>query len=257
MRLIVLTILLWGNPFYSWGFSLPSYAIHTPKNHFVGISPPTDNLYSAKSLAIKDATDQILGSINSRISSYFKSSVFGNPYKPKRQITSNFREKRQGIVLDVERSIIRSDCVSEDGRFVCFVLVRYPLRKIERMQKLSNGAKVTLEAHHTSDSLVLRVTEHNGVEVLLTDLDIEIQQTNRYASLISYYVIHVPQSSSRTIHRTLGLKLKNNSRTITIPLTSSSLGDLLLGAECRAIVRLSGTDELGRPISLHTSARFK
>ena len=257
MRLIVLTILLWGNPFYSWGFSLPSYAINPPKDHFVGISPPTDNIHSAKTLAIKDATDQILGSINSHISSYFGEIVEGTPYNPKRLISSNFQEKRQGIVLDVERSIVRSDCIHENDKFVCFVLVRYPQSKIERMRRLSEGAKVTLEAQQTSDSLTIRVTEHNGVEVLLIGLEIQIQQTNRYASLISYYIVHVPKSSSRTIHRTLGFKLKGNSRTIKIPLTSSSLGDLILGAECKAIIRLEGTDELGRPISLHTSARFK
>lgn len=257
---ITIIILLWESLFVgdSWGFSLPSYAIHPPKDHFVGISPPADSIHTAKRLAIADATDQILGSIDSQISSYFGEIVKGTPYNPKRLISSNFKENRQGIVLDVERSIVRSDCIHENDRFVCFVLVRYPQNKIERMRTLSKGAKVTLEVvQQTSDSLTIRVTEHNGVEVLLTDLDIRVQQTNRYASLISYYVVHVPKSSSRTIHRTLGFKLKGNSRTIKIPLTSSSIGDIFLGAECRAIIRLKGTDELGRDITLHTSARFK
>ena len=158
-------------------------------------------------------------------------------------------------MLGVERGIVKSS-MSQDasGRHVYFILVRYSDKKIREMRRLSKGAKVVASVISENHSNIqLRLSEVNGVAVTLSSADVVVRKRNRYAGLISYYVMHVSKGSEARFSVALEpVRICGDSRAVVLDMKRSEkgLGDYLLGADVSKSITLKGFDEIGRAVSV-------
>jgi hypothetical protein len=181
--------------------------------------------------------------------------VFGNVRKPQRVIDDRLSGNAQGIVLDVERSVVKSSWLTDpSGKYVYFALVYYPEEKIQKMRRLSKGAKVIATAVSGYGNYVgLKLSEVNGVSVVISSADLRIRQTNKFANVITLFLWKVPPIIEHTTSISVDpIKVCGNSATIQLPVNNvgKSLFDCLLGAKLRKIIVLTGCDEIGRPITV-------
>jgi hypothetical protein len=133
------------------------------------------------------------------------------------------------------------------------VLVRYPEEKISEMRRLSKGAKVVVSViSRNQGNIALRLSEVNGVGVVITSADVTIHKRNRFAKAISYYVVHVPQGSEAKVSLQINVKIRGNSRVVRLSLSGCGKGfsDYLLGAKVQNVAVLHGHDEVGRNVDV-------
>ena len=100
---------------------------------------------------------------------------------------------------------------------------------------------------------IFRLSEVNGVGVVITSADVTIRKRNRFAKAISYYVVHVPQGSEARFSVPLEpVRICGDSRTVRLDMErfEKGLGDYLLGAKLSKTVTLKGFDEIGRNVSV-------
>jgi hypothetical protein len=160
-------------------------------------------------------------------------------------------------VLDIERNIVNSSWSRKgSGKYVCFILVRYSDKLISEMRRLSKGPRVVVSVvSENQNSVRLKVTEVNGVSVILTSANIHLAKKNRFADVISFYVIEVPKDSDAHYSVTFDpVPLCGNSGNFELALSRFSnegLQDYLLGAQVIRSAVLKGYDELSRPISVN------
>jgi hypothetical protein len=241
------------------GLEVPSYLIDVPPEHFAGVSSPSNSLAEARKSAIGDAIRQILGALGVKYNHHYFDEVSGNVRNLQRVIDDKLSGKAQGIVLDVERSIVKSSWLTDaSGNYVYFVLVYYPEEKIKEMRRLSKGAKIIASVFPDSgsDAIRLKVSEVNGVEVILTSADITVRKLNRFSKAISLFIWKVPESSEHSVSVAFNrVNLRASSSIVRLPIAGCSecgkkVGDYLLGAAYNRFAVLKGHDELGRPISV-------
>ena len=235
---------------------VPEFVADVPPGHFAGVSAPCPSISEARRSAIDDAVRQILSSVSIRYDHQYSDRVSGNVRGVglNRMVDDRLSGVAQGIVLGVEQGIVRSAWSRDSsGRYVYFMLVRYPEEKISEMRRLSKGAKVV--ANVVSDSggdVKVRVSEVNGVGVVITSADVTIQKRNRYAKLISYYVVQVPKGSEAKVSIPVNVKVCGNSRVVRLSLSGIEKGfsDYLLGAKVQKVAVLHGHDEIGRKVDV-------
>jgi hypothetical protein len=234
--------------------SVPSFVTEIPSGHFAGVSVPCNNLAEARNSAIFDAIRQILSAVNVSYSHHYLDQVSGNVRRPERVIDDRFSKVANGIVLGAEKCIVKSSWSKDAaGRYVYFILVRYPDKLISEMRRLSKGAKVIGRVIRSSDGEVeLRLSEVNGVAVTLSSVDINIMKVNKFAPFISYYIVKVRKSSKSSYSRAINpFSLCGESRNIKLKLKPSEkqMFDYVLGAEIDAVAVLKGHDEIGRVVT--------
>jgi hypothetical protein len=225
-----------------------------PPGHFVGISIPSNFLAEARKSAIDNIVRQIVGAIGVKYKHHYLDAVSGNVRNPQRVIVDKLSGDAQGIVLDAEKSIVKSSWLTDASeKYVYFVLVYYPEKKIQEMRRLSRGAKVIATLVSKNDNYAeLKVSEVNGVSVVISSAEITVTKKNRLAKAITLFFWRVP---SRLEHKMsipiTPLKLQNNSRQIRLSMDNfrKNFDDYLLGAEIKRIAVLSGYDEIGRLVS--------
>jgi predicted alpha/beta-fold hydrolase len=133
-------------------------------------------------------------------------------------------------------------------------LVHYPEALIAKMRNLSLGSKMLATyVGRSGDDAFIRVTEVNGVAVVLTSADIKICKQNRFAKTISFFIIQIPEELHEKFRVELDpVKVCANSQTVRLSLTESkSVSDYLLGAKIKHQIELKGYDEIGRTVSVH------
>jgi hypothetical protein len=168
-------------------------------------------------------------------------------------IDDKLSRNAHGIVLGVEKGIVKSSWLTDaSGRYVYFVLVYYPEEKIQEMRRLSKGAKVVANVlHENSQYAELKVSEVNGVSVVISSAEIMVTKKNRFAKIITLFFWRVPSGSEYEISIPITpLKLCRNSIQIRLSMDNSrrNFGDYFLGAERKKVAVLSGHDEIGRPV---------
>jgi hypothetical protein len=196
-----------------------------------------------------------LGAIGVKYNHHYFDEVSGNVRNPQRVIDDKLSGNAQGTVMDVERSIVKSSWLTEDsGNYVYFALVYYPEEKIQKMRRLSRGAKVIATVVSGNDNYVgLKVSEVNGVSVVISSADLRILQTNKFANVITLFLWKVPPIIEHTASISIDpIKVCGNSAKIQLPIGNlgKSLLDYFLGAKLRKIAVLTGCDEIGRPITV-------
>ena len=189
--IITVIVLLWDLQGICKTLQVPSFLIKVPEGHFAGVSEPCKSLAEARRSAIYDVTRQVLGSIGSRYDHQFVFEFSGNLKNPKKTMQDNLFRSASGIVLGVEQNIIKSIWqMDQSDRYIFFILVHYPDSLIAKMRNLSLGSKILATFVGVSgDDTFIRVTEVNGVSVVLTSADVKVCKQNRFAEddFIFYY----------------------------------------------------------------------
>jgi len=240
---------------YSDLLQVPSFLSTTPEGHFAGVSSPCPDLSKARKSAILDVVRQVLGSIGSTYGFESKHYVMGNARGegPQRNVEESLSGTAKGIVLGVEPNIVKSNWSKDvSGKYVYFVLVRYPKKMIAKMKRLSKGARLIASVAHVADSKInFKVSEANGVAVVLTSANISVTKKYRFSKAIFLFLWNVPSKQKHRYSIPIDpVKICGNSANIRIPSDTlgKSLIDYLLGAHFDTIVTLNGYDEIGRSV---------
>ena len=238
------------------GLELPSFVTSIPQGHFAGISSPCRSIAEARRSAISDVVRQVLGSIGVEYEHSYVDKVSGNVrgQGPKRVVNERLRGVSHGVVLGVEQRMVESSWWrNKSGKYHYFVLVRYPDSMIQEMRRLSKGANVVVSVVSANGGdAVLRVSETNGVSVVMSSADVKVNKRYRFSKFISFCVWHVPEGSVHRVSVALDpVKICGGSRKVRLPLSGCDKDflDYLLGAKLECLVVLKGHDELGRIIS--------
>ena len=233
----------------------PSFVVNVPQEHFAGISEPSNSISNARKSAIDDVIRQILRSIGTQYDHKYFDRVSGNTRNIQRVIDDSLSGTAHGIVLDVERNIVKSSCLIDgSGKFVYFVLVYYPGKKIQEMRRLSKGAEVIASAiSYCNGHVRLKISEINGVAVTMSSADVKVLRRNRFAKAITLFFWRVPKNTEQNYTVYFDpVKVCGNSKTVEMLLEKfqKNFDNFLLGAEFKTVIVLKGDDEIGRPISL-------
>jgi hypothetical protein len=243
---------------YSGSLQVPSFLATTPAGHFAGVSDPCPNLSDARKSAIFDVVRQVLRSIGVSYGYGSKHYVKGNirGKGPQRTVEENLSATAQGIVIGIARNIVKSNWSKDvSGKFVYFILVHYPEEKIREMRRLSKGSKLiaTNVSDPSADDIKLKVSEMNGVSVVLTSADIIIRKHNRFSKPISLFVWKVPpELEYKILIPITPVELCGDSKQIKLPKYKSrkSSVDYFFGANFERVVILEGHDRIGRPVKV-------
>lgn len=239
----------------SQGLRVPSFFSSVPKGYFSGVSHPSASISDARRSAVSDVVRQVLRSVGIHYDHVYVDRVYGNVKNPRRIVDDRLRGVAHGVVLGVERNIFKSSWyVDGSGRYVYFILVRYPESVIREMRRLSKGAKVVAKVvSESGGSLRLKVSEVNGVSVVLSSADVMVRKRNRFAKAISFCIWHVPSGSDSKYQVALDpVRVCRGSAFVLLSTDRSEKGfsDYLLGARFERVIVLQGHDELGRPVSV-------
>jgi len=252
---VILALLFALAPSVGSAFEVPRFVTAVPTGHFAGVSVPCGALSDARKSAVSDVVRQVLGTMGARYDVQHVSLTSGDPRKPLHEISDRLSGVSHGIVMDVERRIVKSSWGTDSlGRCLCFILVHYPEEKIREMRRLSRGAKVVAEVISDEGSVArLRVTEVNGVPVVLSCAEVTVRKKYRFAKAIDFFVMDVPQGSEESYSIGIGpVRVCGNSIDFSLKLGQSglSLKDYLLGAEVTHTALIKGFDEVGRVVSV-------
>ena len=233
----------------------PYFITNVPREHFAGISEPSNSISNARKSAIDDVIRQILGSIGTQYDHRYFDRVSGNTRNIQRVIDDSLSGTAHGIVLDVERNIVKSTWLIDGSeKFVYFVLVYYPGKKIQEMRRLSKGAKVIASAMSYRNGYVrLKISEINGVAVKMSSADVKVLRRNRFAKAIKLFFWRAPKNTEQNYSVYFDpVKVCGNSKTLELPHTKSqkNFNNFLLGAKFKITAVLKGYDEIGRPVSV-------
>jgi len=241
----------------AYSLQVPSFMAITPSGHFAGVSAPCPSLSEARKSATLDVVRQVLGamgiSYGYRAKHYVRGNVRGEG--PQRNVEETLSGTAKGIVLGVERNIVKSSWSKDvTGKYVYYVLVRYPQKMIAKMKRLSIGARLIVKLILvTGNEIKLKVSEVNGVAVTITSADIKFRKHNRFSKIISLFVWKIPSvvehKSSIAIDP---VQVCGNSANIQLPVTDRRKRptDYLLGAIIESNATLNGYDEIGRLVSV-------
>ena len=222
---------------------VPSYLTDVPPGHFTGVSTPSNSLAEARQSAIGDVVRQILGSIGAKYNYHYLDKVSGNVRNPRRLIYDKLSGNAEGIVLDVERNIVKSSCLTDAfGKYIYFVLVYYPEEKIKEMRRISKGAKVIATVVSKNDKYAeLKASEVNGVSVVISSAEITIIKKSRFAKLITLFLWKMPFKFTHTTPISIEpVEVCSNSADIHLPINSfgKSFVNYFLGVKFERIATL-------------------
>jgi hypothetical protein len=226
--------------------------ISVPKYHYLGMSPPCQSVAEARDKAVKEVASQILRTIGAQYSLRFDSVMTGTRDKVSRKVTERFHYDAAGFIAEIEDRIIEQSYRHTSQGVVYEILVNFPPGVVNRMRKLSAGAKVHAW-RIDSDTIGLR--ELNGVRVILTVASVKIVERNRNADFLNYYVMKVSKGSSRWYREAMPepVILENGAvRTVRlmVPTKTGTISDLFLGTRRSCQVTFHGTDEVGRAVKV-------
>ena len=234
---------------------IPEWVTKPPGDSFVGISGSCGSIEEARQQALHSAIAQIVQNMGAEYDLSHESSLKGNAHHARHELKEHLAYTARWFVSSVNENIQEIDIQETKGRYVCFVLVKYPPDKIEKLRKLTIGPKAGASIVSTSnDRIIVEVRENNGVEIALTEYDIELARLNRHAGVITMFLFKVPKGESETVRGVFERKItvNDNSKTLSVncPPQSPDLKSMILGSERQARITLRGYDELGRPITI-------
>ena len=232
---------------------MPGFMRNVPPGHFAGVSVACNSLQKAKSSSLLDVAKQILGCIDGKYDYAYKSKITGSPKSPRINIQDTLEKTASGIVLDIDRHIVRSSYSRDNfGNYIFFALVNYPRTKILEMRRLSKGSNLTASILSRSGSkLIIKVSESNGVAVTLASIQGTINKTNQFAPFYRFCIWKVPYGSQDTFSITIdSVQVQGNSKMLKLDIQKlkKDWKDLILGAVTTVSFTVTGFDEIGRPV---------
>ena len=232
---------------------IPDWVNHVPKDGFVGISGFCTSIEEARQQALHSAISQIVQNLGAEYALSHESIASGNAQSAHHDLKERLTYTARWFVSSVNESILESDIQETKGRYVCFVLVRYPPHKIEKLRRLTIGARAGARIVSKENGRVnVEVRENNGVGITLTGYEVKLETTNRNAGVITMFFMKVPKAASHTAQGMIEKKVsvKDNAKTLAIryPASVRDLKSLILGSETEVKIVLHGYDEIGRPV---------
>jgi len=234
---------------------IPDWVNRVPKDGFVGISGFCTSIEEARQQALHSAISQIVQNMGAEYTLSHESRVSGDARSANYELRERLVYTARWFIRSVNENILESEIQETKGKYVCFVLVRYPPDMIEKLRKLTIGAKAGARiVSRETDRVHVEVRENNGVEVILTEYDIKLATTNRHADIITMFFMKVSKATSHTAQCVFQKKVsvKDNARTLLIgyPASVPDLKSFILGSETDIKIVLHGYDEIGRPVTI-------
>jgi|WetSurMetagenome_2_1015567.scaffolds.fasta_scaffold161518_1 hypothetical protein len=234
---------------------IPDWVNRVPKDGFVGISGFCTSIEEARQQALHSAISQIVQNMGAEYTLSHESRVSGNALSAHHELKERLTYTARWFVSSVNENILESDIQEIKGKYVCFVLVKYPRVMIEKLRKLTIGAKAGARILSKENGRVnVEVRENNGVEIILTEYEVKLTTTNRHADIVTMFFMKVPTTESQTGQSMLEKKVsvKNNARTLLIgyPASAPGIKSFILGSETEIRIVLHGYDEIGRPVTI-------
>jgi len=168
----------------------------------------------------------------------------------KEKLSYNARWLLNSVQQNIKQYAFRN---IRDGQ-VCFVLVRMTPLDLEKLKRLSIGAKVSARLIGiNSGQASIEISETNGVGVTITEYQMTAAIRNNHARLITLFLWKVPETSTASYAGALSKRLsvnKSSGRAI-IPLSSGEglLKSLLMGSKKDISITLTGYDEIDRTVA--------
>jgi hypothetical protein len=238
---------------------IPKWVTHIPESHFMGISKVCRSIEEARQGALDSAIAQILQAMGAEYTLTHISTLTGDENHVHHDLNEKLTYSAKWFIRSVQRTIKKSSIQPVRGGYVCFVLLDFPPEKIKRFRQLTIGPKIGARVIKVSkDGVLIEIRENNDVQVTFTDYQIEMATKNRHADLITLFAWKVPKGSHRNIEGIFDqrISVKNNTQTFSIltPSNSTTIKNIILGAETRISILLRGYDEIGRKLSFPVTA---
>jgi len=234
---------------------IPDWVNRVPKDGFVGISGFCTSIEEARQQALHSAISQIVQNMGAEYTLSHESRVSGDARSAHYELRERLVYTARWFIRSVNENILESEIQETKGKYVSFVLVRYSSEMIEKLRKLTIGAKagariVSMENGRAN----VEVRENNGVEVILTEYEIKLATTNRHADIITMFFMKVPRSSLHTAQGMIEKKVsvKDNAKMLAIryPASVPDFKSVILGSETEIRIVLHGYDEIGRLVTI-------
>ena len=232
---------------------IPDWVNRIPKDGFVGISGFCTSIEEARQQALHSSVAQIVQNLGAEYTLSHESRASGNARSAHYELKERLAYTARWFVSSVNENILESDIQETKGRYVCFVLVRYPPHKIEKLRRLTIGARAGARIVSKENGRVnVEVRENNGVEIVLTEYEVKLTTTNRHADIVTMFFMKVPRAASHTAQGMIEKKVsvKDNARTLSVayPASIRDLKSFMLGSETDLKIVLHGYVEIGRPV---------
>jgi hypothetical protein len=234
---------------------IPEWVTRTPRGSFVGMSGFCVSIEEARQQALHSAIAQIVQNMGAEYNLTHQSTLTGNAIHAQHELKEHLAYTARWFVSSVNENIKEIDIQQTKGKYVSFVLVKYPPDMIDKLRKLTIGAKVGARIVRMENGRVtVEVRENYGVEIILTEYEVKLETTNRHVDMITMFFMKVPKAVSHSAHGTLEKKVsvKDSARTLLIcyPASVADLKSFILGSETEIRIVLHGYDEIGRPVTI-------
>lgn len=237
---------------------IPGWVNRVPKDGFVGISGFCTSIEEARQQALHSAVAQIVQNLGAEYTLTHESTISGNALSAHHDLKERLTYTARWFVSSVNENILESDIQEIKGKYICFVLMKYPRVMIDKLRRLTIGARAGARILSIKSGLMnVEVREYNGVEIILTKYDVKLVTTNLHTDIITMFFMKVPKTTSYSAQGVLGKKvsIKDNATTFLVvyPASVRDLKSFLLGSECEVSIVLHGYDEVGRPVTIPIS----
>jgi len=235
--------------------NIPPWAVNIPEDSFVGISSPCPSIEEARQQAIESAIGQILQAMGAEYHLTHESVLSGNLHQSRHELHERLSYTAKWLLNSIQQNIRQYAFQSVGQSHVCFVLVRVRAFELERLRRLTIGAKLSaFVVRKNGDQLFVEVRETNGVSVTLTEYSMTTTTLHSNARLITLFFWKVPESSTKNYEGALPERLFLRNSTGRTVISSKNNDDqfksALLGSESHITITLTGYDEIGRPVSV-------
>ena len=233
---------------------IPSWAVHIPEHSFVGISQPCSSIEEARQQSLDSAIGQILQAMGAEYHLSHESILTGDLNQSRHELKEKLSYTARWLLHSVQQNIKQHAFRNTGSGQVCFVLVRMTPGDLEKLKRLSIGAKVSARLIGISDGQAsIEVSETNGVGVTITEYKMTAAIRNNHARLITLFLWKVPETDTSSYEGALPNRLslnKSAGRTI-IPLSDveGSLKSFLMGSREDISITMTGYDEIGRSVA--------
>lgn len=235
--------------------NIPPWAIQIAEDSFVGISTPSSSIEQARQQALDSAIGQILQAMGAEYQLSHESVLSGDMNQSRYELKERLSYTARWLLNSVQQNIKQYAFQNTGNGHVCFVLVQMKPSELEKLKRLTIGARITARVVGTDGGRVsIEVHESNGVGVTLNEYRITLSVTYTNARLITLFFWKVPQADIRTYEGALPrrISLNNNSGSTVIPITKGTdpLRSFIMGSKQDMSITLTGYDEIGRPVSI-------
>ncbi len=233
---------------------IPDWAIAIPADSFVGISRACPSIEAARRQALDSAVSQILQAMGAEYRLSHESRLSGDLDHTHHDIEERLSYTARWLLNSIQQGIKEYAFRNTGDGHICFVLVRMSPRDLERLKRLTIGARVSARLiSKTGNRVCIEIHETNGIGVTMTGYRMTMDTRYRHAKLITLFFWKVPELESAEYEGALPrpLRLNNSSVQTTIPLSIDRglLKAALLGSKERVSITITGYDEIGRSVA--------